>query len=1056
MNSGSDVNGSEHFNVVDVSLELATLASAGTETLGIASYDFNHFEIDSNGKITTKPSTTGGVIDSATVGGLANTQFIRSDASDSATGVISLTNTTSATSSSTGALVVTGGVGIGENLHVEGDLIVNGTTTTVNSTTVTIDDTIFTLGGDTAPASNDGKDRGIEFRWHDGSDPKLGFFGFDRSDYRFKYIQDATNSSEVFSGDLANVLFANGEFEGIVGDTIIYKELWSAGNNTPAGQDLGTWTFTGGTLRTAGTAYYDVDVANLPGNSNYVIWVGAGTLTSPQIDLRAYQPRRGNTFYVQGSDESANDSKVFLTAFCATQSMDSSSEYMVVEITSDANSGTWTERARLIQDRDGVQATDDTTWHKITIDITDWADFGFQVRFRSTGAGTGDGAGVANMYVHQATMPAILDLRQLRTFQDATIDGSLITNTITSRSTNTNLAISANGTGVVEVNDTLQVDGTVNITTNGLNVDSITSYTTNVNLTLSGNGNGVVEIDDTLQVDGTTNITTGGLNVDGISSYTADTNLTLSADGSGIVEINDNTQINGTLFFNTTASAAISFEGTDDNFETSLSFTDPTADRVITIPNADGVVILDQDVARTLGAVPAYGSAAEDNVQWDATQQAIKLYSSTDDSIGLAFPAFEVNTTSTLISEVHRITIVVKGDVASTSGLYLRIQELDSALTVGKTHVSNGASASSPLVHEDTRQISTWTENAAVPTNWTTYTFDYTPTSTAQWASIIVLNWSGHGTNSIWVQPPQRTMSQAVSVSDTTTTTQGALNLDFTLSAAGNISATGTAQGLGVNNSPTFAGLTSNNDITLSQGSEIRKSLTLGTTTMMRVTAGNSNATLLRASWQEADSGSYGFSLRYRGDLAGNLNSLELSADAEQAASQVVSWHVNQDGLMYFAQGIRSSATTGTINIGTSGVRFNTVYATVFDGTATEALYADVAEKYLCDEKYETGTVLSVGGAKELTASSVDNAHSVLGVVSDNPALLMNTGLEDGIAVALKGRVPVKITGSVKQGDRLAPSLIKGKAEANNDRMAWSFAIALHDSDSDIVEAVIL
>ena len=1169
LDSGSDVDGSEHFNVVDISLELATLASAGTETLGIASYDFNHFVIDSNGKITTKPSTTGGVIDSATVGGLSNTQFIRSDASDTATGVISLTNTTSATSSSTGALVVTGGVGIGENLHVQGDLIVNGTTTTVNSTTVTIDDPIFTLGGDTAPASNDGKDRGIEFRWHDGSDPKLGFFGFDRSDYRFKYIQDATNSSEVFSGDLANVLFANGEFEGIVGDTIIYKELWSAGNNTPAGQDLGTWTFTGGTLRTAGTAYYDVDVANLPGNSNYVIWVGAGTLTSPQIDLRAYQPRRNTTTYVQGSDESVNDSKVFLTAFCATQSMDSSAEYMVVEITSDANSGTWTERARLIQDRDSVQATDDTTWHKITVDITDWADFGFQVRFRSTGAGTGDGAGVANMYVHQATMPAILDLRELHTFQNTTIDGTLFTNTIESRSADTNLAISANGQGVVEVNDTLQVDGTVNITTNGLNVDSITSYTTNVNLTLSGNGNGVVEIDDTLQVDGTTNITTGGLNVDGISSYTANTNLTLSADGSGIVEINDNTQINGTLFFNTTASAAISFEGTTNDFESSLSFTDPTADRVITIPDADGTIVLDQDVARALGAVPAYGSAVEDNVQWDATQQAIKLYSSTDSSIGLVFPAFEVNTTSTLISEVHRITIAIKGNVASTGGLYLRIQELDAALTVGKTHVSNNAGDSSSIVHEDTRQISSWEENAAVPTNWTTYTFDYTPTATAQYASILVLNWTDHSTNTMWIQPPQRTMPLSLGVSDTTTTTQGDLNLDFTLSAAGNVSATGDAHGLATTDSPQFENLTlatntsnqpvlriangssavtgpviemgktttlegngddlgsirffGNNNSNVSRtyaeifaectdvaaasedGYLRFRTLTNGLTTshmyvgyegqsavfngrlkintngndngiLVPITNDSSDRTVLRINAGATvgglntpiirvdnsngtgsnDLGAYGFTLRYRGDLSGNSNRLELSADDQTAVNQLVSWYVLQDGIMYFAQGIRNAATSGTTNIGASAGRFNTVYATVFDGTATEALYADVAEKYLCDEKYETGTVLSVGGEKELTASSVDNAHSVLGVVSDNPALLMNTGLEDGIAVALKGRVPVKITGSVKQGDRLAPSLIKGRAEANNDRMAWSFAIALHDSDGDIVEAVIL
>ena len=85
-------------------------------------------------------------------------------------------------------------------LTVTGDLTVAGTTTTVNSSTVTIDDPIFTLGGDTAPASDDNKDRGIEFRWHDGTNANVGFFGFDDSTGYFTFIPDATNTSEVFSG----------------------------------------------------------------------------------------------------------------------------------------------------------------------------------------------------------------------------------------------------------------------------------------------------------------------------------------------------------------------------------------------------------------------------------------------------------------------------------------------------------------------------------------------------------------------------------------------------------------------------------------------------------------------------------------------------------------------------------------------------------------------------------------------------------------------------------------------------------------------------------------
>ena len=105
---------------------------------------------------------------------------------------------------------------VSDNLTVAGNLTVNGTTTTVNSTVTTLDDPIITLGGDSAPGSDDNKDRGIEFRWHNGSAAKVGFFGYDDSTSNFTFIPDATNSSEVFSGTAGNVAFGSGEFTGNV------------------------------------------------------------------------------------------------------------------------------------------------------------------------------------------------------------------------------------------------------------------------------------------------------------------------------------------------------------------------------------------------------------------------------------------------------------------------------------------------------------------------------------------------------------------------------------------------------------------------------------------------------------------------------------------------------------------------------------------------------------------------------------------------------------------------------------------------------------------------
>ena len=105
---------------------------------------------------------------------------------------------------------------------VGGNLTVNGTTTTVNSTTMTVDDPIITLGGDSAPGSDDNKDRGVEFRYHDGSAARIGFMGFDDSATAFTFLTAASNSSEVFSGTAAKLVA--GELD-ISGDVAVGDDL---------------------------------------------------------------------------------------------------------------------------------------------------------------------------------------------------------------------------------------------------------------------------------------------------------------------------------------------------------------------------------------------------------------------------------------------------------------------------------------------------------------------------------------------------------------------------------------------------------------------------------------------------------------------------------------------------------------------------------------------------------------------------------------------------------------------------------------------------------------
>jgi hypothetical protein len=133
------------------------------------------------------------------------------------------------------------------------------------------------------------------------------------------------------------------------------------------------------------------------------------------------------------------------------------------------------------------------------------------------------------------------------------------------------------------------------------------------------------------------------------------------------------------------------------------------------------------------------------------------------------------------------------------------------------------------------------------------------------------------------------------------------------------------------------------------------------------------------------------------------------------------------------------------------------VMAVTFTGVSTTAKYADLAEKYLSDQEYPAGTVVTVGGTAEVTAATYGQV--AIGVVSTNPAYLMNSD-STGQAIALKGRVPVKVNAAVKKGDRLAPAQNQfGVAELTPDP-TYYFAIALEDSPNPsgirLVECIIL
>ena len=146
---------------------------------------------------------------------------------------------------------------------------------------------------------------------------------------------------------------------------------------------------------------------------------------------------------------------------------------------------------------------------------------------------------------------------------------------------------------------------------------------------------------------------------------------------------------------------------------------------------------------------------------------------------------------------------------------------------------------------------------------------------------------------------------------------------------------------------------------------------------------------------------------------------------------------------------------SGNSVFGTGGIYCNPytdqITASQFNGNATSANYADLAENYEGDQEYEFGTVVMIGGEKEVTLAKGLGTTKVAGVVSENPAHLMNAGCSGiKIPVALQGRVPCKVIGKVEKGDLLVVSMVPGVAMVSTDPKPGSIigkALANYDSD---------
>jgi hypothetical protein len=142
------------------------------------------------------------------------------------------------------------------------------------------------------------------------------------------------------------------------------------------------------------------------------------------------------------------------------------------------------------------------------------------------------------------------------------------------------------------------------------------------------------------------------------------------------------------------------------------------------------------------------------------------------------------------------------------------------------------------------------------------------------------------------------------------------------------------------------------------------------------------------------------------------------------------------------------------------GMNLSTASGYDFVGTATRAEYADLAERFAADAEYEAGTVVEIGGSAEITKCNQDLSENVLGVISTKAAYLMNATAGSDTThppVAMTGRVPVKVVGQVRKGDRLVAAG-NGQARPAKAGEATPFNVigrALEDANGGTVEAVV-
>ena len=918
--TSADVNGDNFYNNVDIKIEKASYTnpaapSVGTETLGVASYHFDHFEIDANGRVTTKASGNGGVIDADKLDNQTGAYYL--NPVNLSRGVPIQRGGTNLINYAQGDLLYAGSVLGGSpadynetltkltigsarnvlqvkadgtapqwtnalsvatletssNVTIGGDLTVNGTTTTVNTETINLADNIIllnsNLAGNVAPTQNSG----IEIERGNAANKTLIW----------------NEGDDVWT--VGTEKFTAGTLEGNLDWSYLQNVVDPVVTVTLTGDVTGTGTATMTNLGSA-TASFETTIA---ANS-----VALGTDTSGQY---ASTITAGDG--ISATTASADDGTAYTVSHADTSpsiaNVDLGAEEFVNEITFDEFGHVLTVGSATVTAPSNAEIT-----------ITAGTDL-------STG-----GAFTLN----QADAETI------------TIDHADITRSDTTGSSSLAYA------GTFDVIDSITSNARGHIT--AVNVKTLTmpaagandntTYSTSVVQASAGNdSNPIIRLTDS-----------DGTNDDITISGGGDVSVTRTSASAFKVEAtfptDNNTTYDLSLVDNLT---------TNDSVDIKLNPSSGTADLVTVEAGTNITIEVDGDNANGF------------------------IISSTDTTV-------DVDDTP------------VNGATTSAISSNWAFDNVKTAVPVNALFTDT-----------NTNQLTTWTLRDSDDDDVTIGQGKFIKFVTATGA--LGTNTSGSGTTAdpyvVTLTSPNDNTQLAISSTPTNGATTTATSSDW---AFDNVKTAVPVDALFTDNNTEYDIATASTAGLVKIGAQISAS------NYYAVELDGNNRMYVNVPWTDTDTKSYTSYIENNQTSTAEWNLVFVDGSSDNtSAAQLKELTVDE----------HSSGTGGLTYIPGSA----TLRTTKFQGTATSAEYADLAEVYSSDINYRPGTVVMFGGEQEVTTSTGLATTKVAGVVSTDPAYLMNSEAK-GVAVALKGRVPCYVVGPIKKGDLLVTSSIPGVA----------------------------